>query len=83
MTQKTVSKKMIDLNTEISAKKTIVALLFEIDNGGMNTAIILVNQNIMMLFQIVVVVSKIRCLGIILFPLVFCLVDVITKEQYL
>ena len=35
--------KIIDLNTEIFAKKAIIALIFEIDSSGIYIAIILIN----------------------------------------
>lgn len=34
MTPKATFKKMIDLNTKVSAEKTIVAHFFEIDSSG-------------------------------------------------
>lgn len=35
--------KIIDLNAEISAEKTMVALIFEINNGSIYTAMALIN----------------------------------------
>ena len=75
--------KIIDLDAEISAEKAMVPLIFEIDGGGIYMAMALMNQDTTILFQIIVLVSKIRCLKTIIFPLVSCLVDIVTKEQYL
>ena len=57
MIQKAASEKIIDLDTmvvsvikiidvdaEVSAEKTIVALVFEIDGGDINTGIILIDR---------------------------------------
>ena len=74
--------KIIDLNAKVSAKKTMVALVFEIDSSGIYMAMVLINQDTTMLFQIIVLAFEIQYLGTILFPLVPCLVDVVTKEQY-
>lgn len=57
MTQKTTSEKMIDLNikevvftikifdldAEVFAKKAMIALVFEIDDGSINMAMALIN----------------------------------------
>lgn len=43
--------KINNLNTEISAKKAMVALVFEIDNGNIHIAMALLNPNTMILFQ--------------------------------
>lgn len=51
--------KIIDLDTEVSTEKTIVALVFKIDGGGIYTAIVMMNQNTMVLFQIIVLKSEI------------------------
>lgn len=45
--------KIMDLNTEVSAKKIIVTLIFEIDSSGINMAMTLINQKIMVLFHII------------------------------
>ena len=94
MTQKAASKKMmdldveemvsamkiIDLDAEVSAEKVMVALVFEIDGGNIHMAMILMNQDTTVLFQIIILASEIRCLGTVVFSLVLRLVDVITKE---
>ena len=74
--------KIIGLDAEVSVEKAMVALVFEIDGSGIHMAMTLMNQDITVLFQIVVLASKIRCLGTIVFPLVPCLVEVVTEEQY-
>ena len=74
--------KIIDLNTEISAEKVMMALIFEIDGGSIYIAMVLINQDTMVLFQIVVLTSEIWCLRTVVFPLVPRLVDVVIKEQY-
>ena len=95
MAQKTASEKMIDLDAEevvsavkiiyldaeVSVEKTMVALVFEIDVGGIHTAMTLMNQDTTVLLQIIVLGSEIRCLGTVVFPLVPRLVDVVTEEQ--
>ena len=56
MTQKAASEKMIDLDAvvvsvvkiidldaEVSAEKTMVALVFEIDGGGIHTGMVLID----------------------------------------
>ena len=74
--------KIIDLDAEMFAKKTMVILVFKIDSGEIHTAIALINWDKMVLFQIVVLISEIWCFRTVVFFLVFCLVDVVTKEQY-
>ena len=37
------AKKIIDLNTEVSAEKIMVALVFEIDSSGIHMTMILIN----------------------------------------
>lgn len=41
--------KIIDLDTEVFAEKTMVTLDFEIDSGGIYMAITLINQDTMVL----------------------------------
>lgn len=65
------------------AKKTEIIFIFEINGNNIHITIILINQDIMMLFQIVVLRSKIWCFEIVVFLLVFYFVDVITKDEYL
>lgn len=74
--------KIIDLDTEVSPEKAIVALVFEIDGGNIHIVMALMNQHIMVLFQIFVLISEIRYLGTVIFFLVSYLVDDVTKEQY-
>ena len=97
MTQKAASKKMIDLDAkkivstvkiiyldaEVSVEKTMVALVFEINTSSIHTAMTLINQDIIVLFQIVVLVSEIRFLGTVVFLLVPWLVDIVIKDEYL
>ena len=96
MTQKAISEKMMNLNTEkavstvkiiyldigVSVEKTIMALVFEINVGSIYTAMTLMNQNIMVLLQIVILESKIWCLGTVIFFLISCLVDVVIENEY-
>ena len=46
--------KMIDLNTEMSTKKTMVAFVLEIDGGSIHMAMALMNQDTTVLFHIAV-----------------------------
>ena len=82
MIQKAASERMIDLDAEVSAEKTMVALVFEIDGGGIHTAMTLMNQDTTVLLQIVVLGSEIRCLETVVFPLVRCLIDVVIEDEY-
>ena len=74
--------KIIGLDTEVFAKKIMVALVFGINSGGIYMAMVSMNQDTTMLFQIVVLASEIRYLGTVVFPLVPRLIDIITQEQY-
>ena len=74
--------KIIYLDTEVSIKKTMVALMFEINGGGIYTAKTLINQDTMMLLQIVVLEFEIRCLETVVFLLVPRFVDVVIKDEY-
>lgn len=74
--------KIINLDIEISAKKIMIALVFKINNSDIYMTIILINQDIVVPFQIVALEFEIRYLGIIIFLIVSCLIDVVTKEQY-
>ena len=74
--------KIIDLNAKVSTEKAMVALVFEIDGGGIHMVMALMNKNTTVLFKIVVLGSEIRYLRTVVFPLVLCLVDVVTEEQY-
>ncbi len=73
---------MIDLDAEVFAKKTMMALVFKIDGGSIHMKIDLMNQDIMVLLQIVVLVCEIRCLGAVVFLLICRLVDVIIEDEY-
>lgn len=53
---------IIDLNIEVFAEKTMVALIFEIDDSGIHTAMTLMNQDIIMLYQIVMLGFEIQYL---------------------
>ena len=74
--------KIIFLNAKVSIEKTIVALVIEINAGGIYTAITLINQDTMVLLQIIVLESEIRCLGVVIFPLVSRFVAVVIKDEY-
>ena len=63
-------------------KKTMVALVFEIDCSNIHMAMTLMNQDTTVLLHIIMLRSEIRCLGIDVFPLVHCLVDVVIKDEY-
>ena len=81
-TQKMVSAmKITYLDAEMSVEKTMVALIFEINSSGIYMAMIMINQDTTVLLQIVILGSEIQCLGTVIFLLVLCLVNVITKEQ--
>lgn len=60
-------KKIIDLDTEVSAEKTIVSLT---------------KHDIMILLQIVMLGSNIWYFGTIIFLLIPCLVNIIFKDKY-
>lgn len=66
----------------MSAEKAMIALVFEIDNSSIYMAMVLMNQGTTVLFQIVMLISKIQCLRTVVFLLVLRLADVVTKEQY-
>lgn len=51
--------KTIDLDIEIFAEKTIMTLVFNINGSGIYTIMALINQDIMVLFQIIVLEFKI------------------------
>lgn len=74
---------MMDLNTEemVSAVKTMVVFLFKIDNGGIHMAVALMSQNITVQLHTNLLGSEICYLGTVVFLLVFCLIDVVTKKQ--
>lgn len=61
--------KIIDLNVEIKifSKKTMASLVFEINNNAIYKKISLIKYNITVLFQIIVVKSKILFLEILFF----------------
>ena len=65
----------------MSTEKTMVALVFEINFGSIYMAMILMNQDTTILLQTVMLESGIQCLGIVVFLLVLCFVDVVTKKQ--
>lgn len=72
----------MDLNIEMSIQKTIMALDFEIDNSSIYIIMTLKNQNIIVLFQIIVLESKNLCFKIIIYLLIYCLIDIIIKDKY-
>ena len=74
--------KIIYLDTEVSVEKTMIALIFEVDIGSNHTAMTLINQDATVLLQIIVLGSEICCLGTVVFPLVFCLIDNVIKDEY-
>lgn len=51
---------MINLDAEMSIKKAMLALIFEIDGNSIYIAMALMNQDITMLFQIIMLISEIR-----------------------
>ena len=59
--------KIIDVDTKIFAKKIIVILIFEVNNNNIYIKIALINQNIIILFKIIILKLKIWCLEIIIF----------------
>lgn len=74
--------KIINLAIEISTKKTIGILIFEIDGGSIHTKMALMNQDIIVLLQIVTQESEIWYLGIVVFLLVCWLLDIVIKDKY-
>lgn len=50
---------MINLNTEMFAEKTMMGLVFKIDDNGIYIIMIFINQDTTFLFQIVVLGSEI------------------------
>ena len=75
--------KIIYLDAEVSIEKKMVALVFEIDGGGIYTAMTLINQDTMVLLQIVVLGFEIWYLETVVFSLVLCLIDIVTRNEYL
>lgn len=71
---------MINLDTKIkvSTVKIMVSLIFEIDSNGRDIEIDLIK----VLLQLGMVRFKIRYFKTVIFFFVFCLVGVVTKEQY-
>ena len=69
--------KIIDLDIEmgVSAIKTITSLVFEVNSNNRHIKIALIEQNIIVLFQAVIVGSEI-------WYLVYCLVILIFKDEY-
>ena len=51
--------KIIDLEAEVFAKKTIVALVFEIDGDGIHMKMVLIDQDTTVLLQTIVLGSEI------------------------
>ena len=72
-----------NLNVKITSEKLIVALIFQIDDGNIHMAMTLVNQDITIIFQIVVLKCEIWYLITIIFSLVLYSVDIVTKDKYL
>lgn len=64
----------------MSTEKAMMAFVFRIDSSNIHMIIALINQDTIILFQIILLVSKIRYHEIILFFLVFCLADGVIKE---
>ena len=73
---------MIDLNTKMLTKKIMVTLVFEINVNSIYTTIILINPDIIVLFQIIILEFKIEYFKIIIFLLVCCLINIIIKDEY-
>lgn len=72
--------KIIDLDIEVSIEKIMVAFVFKIDGSGIHPTMALINQDIIMLFQIVVLESEIWCFATVVFLLVLCFVNIVIKE---
>lgn len=84
-TKKPDDEMMISPDAGVSALKIVMAEDFvleavKIDADGNHMTITLRNQDTTVLLWIVVLGFKIRYLETIVFPLVFCLADVVTKE---
>lgn len=81
MIQIAAFEKMINLDAEVgvSVVKIMVGLIFGIDGNGKNTEINLIK----VLLQLSVIRFKIWSLEIVLFLLIPCFVDIVTKKQYL
>lgn len=82
--KKAVDEMIIGSNAGVSTVKIVVveALVLEAIeiNGDSNyMAMTLMNQNTIVLFQIIVLGSKTRYFETIIFSLVPCLVDIVTK----
>ena len=60
----------------------MLVLVFKNDYGGIYAVMILMNQDIMVLFQIVILRSEIWYFKAIVFPLVCCLIDIVIKDKY-
>ena len=59
-TKKIISAiKIIDLNAKISIEKTITIFIFEINDNSIYMKIVLINQNIIIQFQILMLEFKI------------------------
>lgn len=71
--------KIIDLNAKVFTKKIIKALVFKIDCNGIYMAMFLLNQNIIVLFQLILLGFEIQCLKILVFFLVSCFINIIIK----
>lgn len=51
--------KIFDRDIKVFAKKIMVTFILKINSSNIYIAIALINQNIIMLFQIIILVSKI------------------------
>lgn len=76
----TVFKKMINLNAELKVLtvKTIASLVFEINGNGRDIKIVLIE----ILPQLGAIEFEIWSLETVVFFLIPCFVNVVTKEQY-
>lgn len=70
------------MDTNVSAKKIMIELIFEIDGNGIHIRIALIDQDKIVLLQIIVLVSEIRWLKTVIFLLVYYLVDIVIEDEY-
>lgn len=80
--KKAVFKKMIDLDLKLFIEKIIADLVLEINSNNIYMGMVLINEDTIILFQIIVLRSKIWYLGIVVFFLVCYLVDIVIKNEY-
>lgn len=74
--------KIIDLNIMIFTKKIIIALIFEINSKNIYIKKVLINQNTIILFYIIILELKIWYFETIIFLLIYYFMDIIIKDKY-